>query len=107
MRLPLALVASALLLMLAPTVSAAQELPVGVRVYHDETLPGNPGCGTCLDVWVQVGFGMTGCCDLPFFGVGADVSADEGLRNGEVRVYACYTAFVGICFVDQTVPLPT
>lgn len=70
---------------------AAPDLPVGVRVYDDNG-------------YLAVGAGFTGCCDLPWFAAGLRVT-DDG-SSTDVRVFACYTAFVGVCFVDQTVTLP-
>lgn len=91
-----ALLPLAAALVLVPSASAAQELPaaalpVGVRVYDD-------------DGYLAVGAGFTGCCDLPWFVAGVQVTDGDGSTG--VRVFACYTAFVGVCFVDQTVPLP-
>lgn len=92
-----ALLALALGLAAVPSVAAAQELPaeaalpVGVRVYDD-------------DGYLAVGAGFTGCCDLPWFVAGVRVTDGDGTTD--VRVFACYTAFVGVCFVDETVPLP-
>lgn len=102
MRLALALPALVLFLLMAPAASAARDLPVGVRVSHDETVPGDDGCHSCTGVSVAVGFGVTECCDMPFFGIGASVGTGSPGGGTEARVYACYTAFVGICFVDET-----
>ena len=72
-------------------VDPAQALPVGVRIYDD-------------DGYLAVGAGFTGCCDLPWFVAGVRVTQGDG--SADVRVFACYTAFVGFCLVDETVQLP-
>lgn len=106
MRLHLALLALFLLACCAPTASAAQELPVGVRVQHDEQLPGEDNCYDCTGATVGVGVGFTQCCDLPWFSVGATALTGDGDGTTEARLYACYTAFVHVCFVDQTATVP-
>lgn len=94
MRLLIALALLAALVAAVPAASAsvalpsAQELPVGVRVYHD---------GGTL---VGAGAGFTGCCDLPWFSVGGGVDQD-----GDARVWACYQAYVGFCLIDIEVPV--
>ena len=103
MRLAFALLALAVV-PLVPGASASVELPVSelpvfVRVQHDETLPTEEdGCDSCFDVAVGVGVGMSGCCDLPAFGVGIEVDGGDGTQDGRLRV--CYTSFIYTCFVD-------
>lgn len=109
MRALLALAAFALLTALAPSAAAAAEapdLPVGARLSHDETVPGDGGCHGCVGVSAGVGFGVTECCDMPWFSVGGGVSAGEPGSDATVRGYACYTAFIRVCFVDETIPVP-
>ena len=105
-----ALVSFALLALLAPTAAARElpdaELPVGVRVYQDTQLPGEDNCYDCLGATVVVGVGFVGCCDLPWFSVGTSFLTGDGDGDTDVRVFACYTAFVGFCIVDETVTLP-
>ena len=109
MRPLLALVALSLVL-LAPAASArplpiddlpVEALPVGVRVIPTTTVP-DESCPTCTGAGAAVGVGFTQCCDLPW------ASAGGGVETGapgsvEARAFACYTAYVHECLVDQTV----
>jgi hypothetical protein len=99
----LLLLASALAVL--PTASAAAELPVFVRVTHDETVPGDDGCHGCFGATVGVSAGMSGCCDLPSFGVLVDLSGGEPGGSTDLRVAACYTSLGYRCYIDETLSI--
>jgi hypothetical protein len=108
MRALLALAAFAMLTALVPSAAAAVEapdLPVGVRPHQDVTLPGDGGCHGCVGVSAGLGFGIAQCCDMPWFSVGGGVEAGDPGADPTVRAYACYTAFLRVCVVDETIPL--
>lgn len=108
--LALAALPALVLLACVPSAAAARELPaeapVGVRVHHDERLPGEDNCYDCTGATVVVGAGFTQCCDMPWFSIGATALTGDGDGTTEARVFACYAAFVGVCFVDETVTVP-